>query len=65
MWQPGLLPADLRHRQLAANLSGQQIGHLGVSRDRLHGASYWIGPERVSPTLALEIAAMPPKVLEQ
>jgi hypothetical protein len=53
------------HSEIPADLSGEEVGNLGVTRYRFHGPVLGITPERVRTTFALEVAPVPPEVPEQ
>ena len=58
------LDADLRYRKVTADLSGQAVRNLLVSRHALDRAGCRVAPQRVTAPLTLEIAPMSPQVPE-
>jgi hypothetical protein len=59
------LLGDLGHCEAATDLTGQDVRDLRVARNGLHGTRPRIAPERMAPTLAFEVAAVPPQVAEE
>ncbi len=56
---------EFRERQSAADLPGKVVRDLSVSWHHLDTASPRIRPDRMTATLALEVAAVPPQVAEK
>ena len=61
---PGSLP-DLRHGKSSTDLPGECIRYLAVARDCLHGAARGVRPQRVRPTLALQVTTVPSQVAQE